>query len=411
MYKKISIINAYGDKNIGDAAILKVAVSFIRETHSIANISVHTESVQSLTGFVGIPHRISSYQLPYGYAISGRKRVSSFVKLSRFFEVFFNSWWLVLREYYFGKKLPQKGFYSYITDIKNADLIVGMGGGYLTSKSSGKDYFGLLLTLLPIYLAKFYKKKIVFLPMSFGPFASETHEKLALNAISGTTVISRDKITLDYIKRLDIHSNVKTFYTPDLALFLKNGFSKEKESQYIVLTARDWFSDPAEQDRYETSLSNLIQDIYRLFGLKTIFIPMARNKVEDDDNRVLKRIYKKINPKYIIEGIIPKSVEDTQRILHGAKIAICTRMHSAILSSTVGTPFITIGYGTKSLGFVKSFNLEKWYVDISDVNEKILLEKFLNLYTRKEMENFKSLLNKQISNVEGYKKKIIQELN
>lgn len=188
--KKVTIINAYGDKNIGDAAILTVALQFIREAYKdTCQISVLCEDTKSLSSFIESSKDVATLQLPYGYAIRGSAKVSSFTKITRFVSIYFNTYkWIVLTKY-LHINLPSTGFYSYIKEIKNADIVVGMGGGYFTTNDKIKDYFGLLLTLLTVYVAKFYKKNIVFYPISFGPFASTNQERLAYQALKNTTVI------------------------------------------------------------------------------------------------------------------------------------------------------------------------------------------------------------------------------
>ena len=221
--KKITILNAYGDKNIGDAAILHMAISLINEANNKqCHIAVLCEDNSSFSNFIQPGPNSTPYQLPYGYAINGKKkRVGTTTKVTRFIEIFVKSYGFILMNKLFNKPLPKDGFYTYIYQITNADLIVGMGGGYLTTNDKYKDYFGLGLTLLPIHIAKLYKKKQVLLPMSFGPFASYSQKKLTYKALSGTVVISRDHITLNELKKIDKKRRLATYYSPDLALFFK----------------------------------------------------------------------------------------------------------------------------------------------------------------------------------------------
>ncbi len=412
--KKITIINAYGDKNIGDAAILTIALQFIKEAYrDNCQISVLCEDTQSVSSFINNSNNISALQLPYGYAIRGNKKVSYFTKISRFMIIHINTYALILLNKYLRQNLPTKGFYSYINEIKNADIVVGMGGGYFITTDKIKDYFGLMLSLITVNVAKFYKKKIVFYPMSFGPFASKLQEYITYKSLINTTVISRDEITLQKIKSIDKEGLIKTFYAPDLALFLPNiegNITSKLASNYIVLTAREWFSDKSKQNAYESSLSQFVDFVFDRYSLHTIFIPMGKNPIEDDDNRLALRLVGNLKNKGIFSIKSPDRVDEVQSILNNAKIAVCTRMHSAILSCTVGTPFIAIGYGHKTLGFMRSFNLEKWHIDINNVNFDNLSEEFIKLNIKDNYSKFIDTVIESMENIKKYKMRIIQSI-
>lgn len=102
---------------------------------------------------------------------------------------------------------------------------------------------------------------------------------------------------------------------------------------------------------------------------------MAFNPVEDDDRRVAKRIMKKLKNQNIFSIFYANNPLEVQKILKRAKFSVCTRMHSAILSLTTETPFITIAYSQKTNNFLKDFGLSQWNINIEDFNAKILDDK------------------------------------
>lgn len=398
--KKITIINAYGDKNIGDATILKVAISFIKEAHKDLNqISVLCESEDAIKKSVGTEKNISPFQLPYGYAIrSEGGKVFGITKLFRFIIIFINTLGLISINKLFGKKLPMSGFYSYISEIKEADLIVGMGGGYFITQSA-KDYFGLLLTLLPVYVAKLYRKKIVFLPISFGPFATKSQEMITYQALRNTSVIARDQITFKYLEKIDKKKKIKLSFAPDLALFFnihKGNIQKKLKSNYITLTAREWFQDNKKQLFFENELTHFVNIVWEKYKLQTKFIPMAKNQIEDNDVNLGLRIKQNLKHNRIFHIVSPKGIVHVQNIIKDARIAVCTRMHSAILATTVYTPFIAIGYGHKTLGLVKNLGLTNWYIDITQINSDKLLELFYKLNQKQDLQNYITSIQRSI---------------
>jgi len=414
--KNIVIINAYGKKNIGDATILYVALEMLNSVLDRGvGINLMLVDKDSYSLKLKIFQKVSFFQSPYGYAIKSAKLpVSQLVKIVRFFIIYILSTTYIFLGKFSGRLFPNKGFYSYITSIYQSEIVISMGGGYLTTKNKVRDYFGLLLSLLPIYIAKFYKKRILFLPMSFGPFVSKYHQSLTYNAAKNTTILCRDDIALKEVKKL--FSNDKTtkvLYCPDLALFYsskkKSNLHQKFGSNYIVLTAREWLPD-AKQIQFEESLAKFIDFIAMKYNLNTIFIPMAWNHIEDDDNRVAKRIKTFVKSTNSFTIVNAKSPIEVQEILRNAKLAICTRMHSAILATTVNTPFIAIGYVYKTLGFVQKMNLEKYYMDIAEVSYEKLIKEFSNIINPKNYQKVYSQLIEKNQEIHIYKKLIREEI-
>jgi len=411
--KTITIINAYGEKNIGDAAIQESALNFLNKMIDSKDrfflLSVDSYRYKKNPQFQA---KIIQRQLPYGYAIqSSSKPLSRIHKLYRFTKITIFS----LSYTFFpsiNKKMIQKNsLYEYIQAIIDADIVIGMGGGYLTSRYVMSDNFGLLLTLLPVYIAKKYHKKIIFFPLTFGPFANTTHTKITHKILANTTVFFREKFSLEKVKKMNSKKYfVDAMYTPDLALFLDSPSSKKskKEDNYYVITAREWLIK-GQQDQYEKELSTFIKKTWNEKKLRAIFIPMAYNAIEDDDRRVANRISKKLNNKHIFTIMYPNNPNEVQKILQRAKFAICTRMHSAILSFTTETPFVTIAYSPKTNYFLKDFGLSEWNINIEDFNAELLDDKIEKLTMRKNQDHFiknikmhKTHLNKQKKEFESF---------
>jgi len=413
--KKITIINAYGNKNIGDGAIQESAFNFLNKLVDKKDIifllSVDAYRYKKNPLFCA---KVVQHQLPYGYAIQTSSKPLSYTnKMYRFTKIFTISLYYTVFAKINKEFLSKKTAYSYIRAIIDADIVIGMGGGYFTSRYGLSDNFGLLLTLLPIYIAKHYHKKIIFLPLTFGPFANETHAKMTHKILANTTVFCRDKDSLKKIKKLNSKKNsVKTIYTPDLALFLdsptKNKFGKG--NNYYVITAREWL-DEKKQKLYEKELSKVIQRNWDEKKLKAIFIPMAYNAIEDDDRRVAKRIRKEISNPNIFSVTHPHNSTEVQKLLCNAEFAICTRMHSALLSFIAEIPFVTIAYSPKTINFLEDFGLEDWNISIEDFTANKLKKKVDKLISKKDSEAFIQTIKNHKVNLERYKKNFRKQIN
>ncbi|HSW88403.1 MAG TPA: polysaccharide pyruvyl transferase family protein, partial [Candidatus Saccharimonadales bacterium] len=223
--------------------------------------------------------------------------------------------------------------------------------------------------------------RILYLPMSYGNFASAIHEKIVFQLIKNDLIIFRDEVSL---REFTKHSNKKitSYLIPDLAIFDTYEETIKDKKEYIVLTARLWM-DEYKQKNYEKELALFVHYMWERYKLKTFFIPMVWNKNEDDDNRVGKKIQALVANKIIFTIVAPNTPLQVKKILSRAELAVCTRMHSAILSTVVKTPFITIAYEHKTLGFLKHLGLENWNIDIENLSSYLLQEKVDDLFENK----------------------------
>ena len=158
--KKITIINLYGKHNIGDMAIRNSALKIIEEALGLNKLYLLCESNINFPFQTHIKSSMDITFAPYGYAINTKgKPLSLLLKFFRFIKIISASVYFTALSLLNNKLLPKVGFYRYIKLIKDADLIIAMGGGYFITSHSVKDYFGICLNTMPIYIAKIFKKK------------------------------------------------------------------------------------------------------------------------------------------------------------------------------------------------------------------------------------------------------------
>ena len=221
--KNIVVSNIYGKYNLGDQAIRNSALKMLSEVYPKSNFHLLCESTKNFP--VKIPRNITAklHYAPYGFAMDTEGQAKPLLKkLYLLTDILLTSLSFAFTGKFNHKYIPTKGFYSYINLIRTADVVILMGGGYLVTKHSIKDYFGVLLNVLPLIVAKIFRKKIVVLPISFGPFASKIHYSILGNALKNTKLFCRDKISLKFAKKY----NKQAKYLPDLALYEWRTYAK-----------------------------------------------------------------------------------------------------------------------------------------------------------------------------------------
>lgn len=406
--KKILFLNLYGMRNIGDMAIRNAGLTIVEEALGVNKFFLLCESKIDFPIQANIKSYVNIEYAPYGYAIKSKNKPASlFIKSIRLLVIITKSLFYTFLGLINNNLLPKKGFYKYIRLIKESELVIAMGGGYFITSDSVKDFFGICLNALPIYIAKFFRKKVIVLPSSFGPFASNIHEMIAGYAIKNTLFMAREEISLEYVKKYCI--NAKNI--PDLALYDWKGIKNRRKKDYFVLTLRQGLGmSQNKQDTIEQDIAKCVIEVWKKYKLPCIFIPMASNLIEENDLIVAKRLEKLINNSQIFSIKFPKNPVEAKKILRNAKLSVCNRLHSAILSATEYTPFITISYAHKTIGFMKFFGLDEWNINMSEVNYKILMNKLDKIFIESNHKKVVGVLNNNYKKISKYRHVMINEI-
>lgn len=387
--KKVVILNVYGHENIGDGAILDESLRLIAESYGEeVELNIHTSNPGSIRLVSNKKNDINSFLNPYGIAIKYSGRSSDLKKIIILVKIIIKTYLHVWLDKLNVISLPIKGDYSYIYSIKTSNKVLSSGGGYLRTKSRFRDLFGFILVILSIQVAHAYGKKITFLPISYGNFASGFHEFIAYHHIKRDKLFLRDQFSINMLGK-KLKNNIIFF--PDLALFGKS-YHSQSQKNYIVITARKWL-DNEMQEKYEKSIAELIDYVWEKYKLKSIFIPMVWNKMEEDDSNVAINIEKYLKYPQAFKIVSVNLPRDVKKIISESRFAVCTRMHSVIFSVIENTGFIAISYEEKTKSFLELMNAKEFCIDINEVNKDILIEKFDFL-----VENWKKSYEKKIIN-------------
>jgi len=367
---KILIVNLHSSKNLGDEAILRATIYLLSNRYQDLDITLMANDPESWSHF------------------NSCKVIPSFIRLSinNFNDFAFNYYYLfllflnlIVGVLPFFKKINNK-YTEPIQKIKKADLIFSCGGGNFYSNS----FIGLplLLNCLIILYSGLWKKRIIFLPQSFGPLKKKFHQlyiKMALHF--SERIFVRENKSFEFIKSLGIN-DPKVEFMPDLAIYLTkvtqiyNDSPSLKEFGKIKIGFS--LMDRSQQDKnfsnqesYESSIVLFVEELLNGINAEVHFFIQSYGPTNDqNDNFVSLRIFDKImvNPKNVY---IRNDFHDSLRYLNELKemdIIIATRMHTAILGLISYIPVITIGYQHKSLGLMELLNLQEYFIEINHLD-------------------------------------------
>lgn len=292
--------------------------------------------------------------------------------------------------------------------FKTSDLIVVKGGSHIKGvRGLGSLY--LFRELYPALLAVVLKKPYVLLGHSIWDIDKTPSKHLFRFVAKRATLITvRDRISFENLRKIGITENVKIL--PDLAFFL--GINRRK-SEYkgllrhklrVGITVRRW---GASHNRYTylMCIRNFIKFLVQEYKATVFIIPHTRGpNVIEDDLPESKRLYDLVQPEDLAGVHLVEEELSMERLLDlysSLDILVGTRFHSVIFAVLCGVPAMAISYASpKARGIMTMLGLERFCIDISDIELKDLIRRFSELERssptiRSQIESFLSRLNNE----------------
>jgi len=302
-------------------------------------------------------------------------------------------------------------------DLKNADLFI-FGGGQEVQDHASIAF--LISGLLKIFLAKILSTPVYCYAIGVGPVATilgKLLTRLVLNRVDVITL--RDKDSKNFLNYLNV-TKPEIFITADPTftlspakkIFAKNIFSLEKIDEKhngprIAIVPRRWFHykhyllPMSLRSKYfslggQREFTNLKKIIAQVADYlistnkaKVIFIPMrsAGNEVDpgQDDDLVSKEIINLMKfKKNVFQLKGNYSPKELKTLLGQMDLVIGMRMHSLIMSSTMGVPVIGIDILPKFKPFFEMIGQETYLINVKELNSKILLDKITSALSYRE---------------------------
>ncbi|QQR83622.1 polysaccharide pyruvyl transferase family protein [Candidatus Peregrinibacteria bacterium] len=281
MNKKVLIIGSYGASNIGDEAMLESLLNNLPESYEkwvLSGNPAETKKRHPKANRVAL-------HFPFG--------LRSFLSMR----------WL-----------------QSIKLMKQCDRVILGGGGLLTD---GESKRAIGLWSWQLWWANHYKKPIIMLGNSLGPFQKESSKKRAQKALEQMQLITvRDEVSLELAKSLAPKNSI--MLGSDLA-FLFNAPVNTQQKR-IALNLRPWSHAPIDIHAFvETQIKN---------GYSMVWIAM-----EASDEKLLSKEKARLIPPQAgafsekINVVRPNSFTELLEILSTCEAAIGMRLHFLIAAA------------------------------------------------------------------------------
>ncbi len=400
---KILFTNNYSIQNKGDAAITSVMLRQFRSIYPRASITISTmEDRTHQTEFEGIP-LVTSFFYEGIYAWK-----SVFLRVASTCSVLIESiLWALLKRMsgYDISCIVSKNLHKLLHAMDEANLVVGVGGGYLVGELSIQRYITLILHLHTIIIAKILNKPVIMYSQSVGPFPQRLQEYIVAHALKKVDlIIAREGITEEYLAKMGILSS-KVYRSVD-AGFLLEGLPKKDTTELlntyginvnkkiVMVTVKNI----AKQYRaaYEQAVSETADWLLSQPDTQVVFVPQVTSGLHNDDDReVMKRLALRMKKAqqciFINEELSHYQIKSLYK---HASFLLATRMHSAIFAMSEYIPTVAIAYEHKTTGIMHDLGLDSWVIPVENVTTEELIGKINNL--NENRQSYLKILNQNL---------------
>lgn len=380
---KILLTPTYSVYNNGDAAIVSAQIAELRRVFPGADITILTIDVAAPgETFDACPvySALMFCAVNPAHANRLRKLVAATAML-----VYATIWAVVFRLTRRYLPLPPS-WRPALERLAQADMQIGVGGGYLRAKRDLTSTILLVLLFHQIWLAKIMCKPVYQYAQSFGPYPTRLQQRVAkLGLRCVDLLLVREVKSRQLLGELGLASK-RVRLVPDSAFLFRPPINAKLRRQVfsalppggpiVGVTVRQWLSTKA-QAAYEQAVAGFV-DSLQARGFRVIFVPQVTSTRQNDDDRSVGRRIGKLLKQNTNVLILRRrfSYRDIKSIFAGLDYLVGTRFHSVIFALTAGVPALAIEYEHKTSGIMQDLDLGQWVVPIEEVTEKKLQTMF-----------------------------------
>jgi len=358
MVRKIALVCCYSGNNTGDRAIVLGTLKFLKQVFPQAEISYHTR----------YPSRDLNANLEVFRWLSGKYAIfPALIPISRLnpereipralvFFTFIKRLFLLILCYVIGVKgvlfTLDKRTRDAVNDIALAELVVFIGGFFFDGvRCDVRNLINSIIHLYPLLLAKIFKRKVLILGVSMGPFRGTLTRLFLRRALSYTLkIFLREPRSKDFLQEIGVLPE-KLAVIPDLAFYLYEGLPRWVDTPSRCESASDtnviiFVRGPIlkrERRQYSLVMANLINYLIEAKNAQVFLVPWTVDVSgwESNDLEIIVEIQRLVAQKNCTK-ILPffSSPEKIIQFCRTAALIISSRTHGIVLSRPA--PFIAV---------------------------------------------------------------------
>ncbi len=366
------IAHAYSSTNSGDGLLVEEAIHLIEEVDARAEITVLALDPESFTDRANVR---------YVHPFTGEARSASNLTVLRAALV------SVLR----GFRLPQKT--SRLLD--EADLVVGVGGGYMRGANAVEALKMMLAHLPQLATANRSTTPAVYLPQSVGALRWGTR---ALVRAHGTQIVwhVRDDRSLSLLK-----GSATVRRTPDTAVLPLASLNVDprtpaasEDSATFGLVARSLHSTRTRMARYVDAIRRTAASL----SARPLLQASARGNNDD-------RFYRETLGLSAESSLIEATSSTANDRPH---VVVSVRLHGAIQSIRNGVPAVHLSYERKGWGAYEDLGIAEYVHNAFDFDPDLVRRQALELST--DSSGYWNAVAERAAHIRGAREALLADL-
>jgi len=291
-----------------------------------------------------------------------------------------------------GRKRARKLFAGrnpYVSAIREADMVVDILGGDSFSDIYG--LFGFMQSFLIRWLIVMFKKKLVMLPQTYGPFKHRLARILAKHVLKHAgKIYSRDRAGLEYVRNLlgPRNAGAPIEFCPDVAFVLDAHHPQNSDvirleemrktrGVLVGLNASGllWSGGFTRDNmfdlrvNYPDLLGGVIERLMQNENVVILLVPhvFSPERTVEDDPHACRQLYDSVRARYSDRVFLLDGAYDQNQIKYligTCDFFIGSRMHSCIAALSQCVPALGLAYSRKFHGVFESVGVEEFAVDM-----------------------------------------------
>ena len=390
--KNVVILDAFSTVHVGNGILLDQSIAVVNEILNPKKISIL--SLDPAT--VKLSKKNVSADI-----FSDFPRGKSFPKKVIWSLKFFllMTFWL---SSFSGRSLPKSRIYSrhvsdYVEVINSGDVFLSISGETINSTFFPR----MVMRCIIMWILGLKGKEVIVFPQSIGPLTKNYHKKMIKFLLKRVKqVYARDVLSFRTAEAL--FGNKRALLSPDVGVYSSAAYPDLKRSnnraysnnQAERLVIGVAVSKPPKEISIPDSLTDDIAKIFcTVFDAKHVdFLILPSNYLKNgmsDDYQECVRLMKRIRYSGFTADILPNEIIEPREYaqhLANVDLFLSTRMHVAILSTSLGVPTIAFKTQEKIYGYMSLVKMEEYVVPVELMAERLskLLIKLTDAGMRKK---------------------------
>lgn len=274
--------------------------------------------------------------------------------------------------------LPNRSIRRALEEYATADLIVSAGGTYL------RDDYGMISNIADYRAVLALRKPLAFFTQSVGPFRNPSPAHPLRQIFDRSIcVLLRDERSAEYLHAMQVRGPAVSV-VPDAAFALGDEVRLASIAAApiagrplrVAISVREWrhfeaCSNDEGMKRYEAAIAGLVKHLLNIGAAEIVFISTCQGiAAYDDDSLLAEKIVReaglgghhrvRVSQEFI-------RFDRLQQVLAGFDMAVCTRLHVAILCLLGGVPVVPVAYEFKSRELFAALGLSQYIQDIGAI--------------------------------------------